>query len=177
VRYFRAFVLLKTHKPEDAATEIEPLLRKHPDSFRYNHLMAQILLKMNRVAGALGHLRHCLALYPEAVETQALLGVALNLQGEYEEAGLFLRRALVRNPADRRSLLWLVDTGLKSADTAAAADFAWRFLEGLPADQIREAVDRTLKDGYMPETSGAHLKNWLALQARPLAFRQSEDLR
>jgi tetratricopeptide (TPR) repeat protein len=170
--YFRAFILLKTRNFQDAADELEPLLRKHPDSFRYSHLMARILIKLDRVAEALVHLRHCLELSPESAEAQALLGIALNLHGDYEEAGWHLRRALIRNPVDRSLLLWLAVTGLKLADTANAADYARRFLEGLPADQIRETVDRTLEDYNLPAASSDLLKNWLDPQAQAFGFQK-----
>jgi protein O-mannosyl-transferase len=85
-RFFRAFILLKARKPEEAMAALAPLLRKHPKSLRYNHLAAQILLELNRIEEALASLQTCLLIAPDSAEALDLIGVAMNLKRDRDSA-------------------------------------------------------------------------------------------
>jgi arylsulfatase A-like enzyme len=80
----------------------EPVLREvldaDDDYFMAHGEMGRCLLRLNRVAEAIVHMRRCVELDPGATRVQAMLGAALYLQGDYAAAEDALKLAIRLDP-------------------------------------------------------------------------------
>jgi arylsulfatase A-like enzyme len=80
----------------------EPVLREvldaDDDYFMAHGEMGRCLLRLNRVAEAIVHLRRCVELDPGATRVQATLGAALFLKGDYAAAEGALKLAIRLDP-------------------------------------------------------------------------------
>lgn len=130
--------------------------------------MAQIPLIMGETQEALHHLQHCLRLSPDSVKTIFMLGIALNLNGDWQPAENFLQAVLDRYPNDQHALLWMIDCQLRRLDETAAGASAFKFLEGVPLNQVQSTIDRALDDNVMPDDSKERLPRWIVMQAKNL---------
>jgi tetratricopeptide (TPR) repeat protein len=176
-QYRQAFVCLRAEDLHRALGTLQPLVARRPGSFDYNHLMAQILLKMGRQEETFSYLRRCLRLAPESAKALGTMGIALNLNGNYERAEWFLGAALDRAPGDKRTLLWLIDCQLRRSDEAAAAASASKFLEGTPLDKIQASISKALDDLFMSAGTQERVSRWVWLQAHHRTSRTLESLR
>ncbi len=80
----------------------EPVLREvlnaDDDYFMAHGEMGRCLLRLNRFADAIVHLRRCVDLDPGATRVQAMLGAALYLKGDYADAEAALKLAIRLDP-------------------------------------------------------------------------------
>jgi tetratricopeptide (TPR) repeat protein len=168
VQYRLALALAQTTDLERALATVRPLVARHPDSFDCNYLMAQILLKISRIEDAIGHLRHCLKLAPDSAKAIFMMGIALNLKGDWQPAEALLHAVLERYPSDKHALLWMMDCQLQRLDEALAADSALKFLEGMQPTEALGAIVKILDDNFMPDDAKERLYRWVAIQAQNL---------
>ena len=123
---------------------------------------------MGETQEALRHLQHCLRLSPDSVETIFMMGIALNLNGDWQTAEKFLQAVLDRYPNDKHALLWMIDCQLRRLDETAAVASAFKFLEGVSLNQVQSTVDKVLDDSFMADDSKEHLLRWIVMQAKNL---------
>jgi tetratricopeptide (TPR) repeat protein len=169
VQYRLAHALAKTTNLEVALSATIPLVAKHPNSFDCNYLMAQILLKMRRTENAISQLRHCLRLSPDSAQAIFMMGIALNLNADWQPAENFLQAVLDRYPNDKHALLWMMDCQLQRLDETAALDSALKFLEGMQLTQVLSTIGKILDDNFMPDDSKDRLSHWILIQAQNLS--------
>lgn len=165
VQYRLAQALSRTADLERALGIIKPLVTRHPNSYDCNYLMAQILLKVGQSGDALLQLRHCLRLSPDSARALFMTGIALNLDGNWQASEKFLQAVLDRYPNDKHALLWMIDCRLRKLDEPAAAEASFRFLEGVPLNQIQRVVDTALADNFMADDTKERLVRWIMMQA------------
>ena len=170
-QHLKSILLDKAGDLQQAYKVISPLAARRPHSFEYHYTLAQISLKMDRFEEALTHLRHCMRLSAKSAKALTTIGIAMNLNGDYQRAEWFLRRALDADPGDKRALLWMIDCKLKKDEEAAASQFAFKFLCEVPEEQIESQVNRILDEGLMAQDSQQHLSQWIFSQVRAQQFQ------
>jgi tetratricopeptide (TPR) repeat protein len=147
-QYLHALALFQTQDYYKALHILDTLLSERPSVFNHLLLKAKILLHLDRVEEALAQLRWCVKLAPDSAETLSLIGAALNLQGHYKRAELFLRRVLHRFPNDKTTLLRMADCRLQANDKATATVYISKFLNQLPVGQIESALEKALGESF-----------------------------
>ena len=174
VRYLQALVLFKAGQPEKALDILRPLLvAECRNSFNEHYLMAQILLQTGNREDAITHLQHCLNVLPDSAKAQTLMGIALSLKGEQKRAEWFLAKVLNQLPDEKQALLWMIDCQLQRSEKEAAVEYASRFLEGVPTDQIEGAIRKALEDNLMPVDARERLARWIRVNAHEQESRIS----
>lgn len=87
----------------EAKVRVDRVLKKHPDDVAARKLRAQVLLALNRPAGALADARRAAKLTPQDGEAHLLMAEAAGLEGDTTTARRALERAADR-VADEASL-------------------------------------------------------------------------
>lgn len=177
VRYFRAVVLRKSGALPAALEEMDALRRSHPDSYRYNTGMAQLLLFDRRPREAEAMLRRSLERSPSSSEAWALLGVALVLTGEHESAADALARAVRLLPDHPGYRLWLIAGELEAGETRRAAENTARLLESAPRERIEASLRELRTDSPMPAGLYERLEAWVgrAAESGPAAIARGPE--
>lgn len=160
VRRLKIFVLYRSGSYEAALDILKPLLANRPNSVDYQILMAEILLLVGRSEDAMKHIQHAIHIAPDSERTLFMMGMALNLKGDYGQARVVLGRLLKLFPNNKEGLLWMVDSILQTADPLSAAVYAQSFLKGFPSDRIEGAILMTLSSSFMPEPTKLRLIQW-----------------
>ena len=172
VRYLQAFVLFKAGQPEKALDTLRPLVAERRGSFDSHYLMAEILLRTGNPEDAVTHLQYCLNALPDSAKAQTLMGISLNLKGNQQLAERFLTKVLNKFPDDKQALLWMIDCRLQRSEKEAAAEYASRFLEGVPGEHIEGIIGKALVDNLMPADARERLSRWILGHAHAQASRQ-----
>jgi tetratricopeptide (TPR) repeat protein len=89
-----ASALLDRGEYEEAATELEAVLRLDPGNERAQALLGEALMRGRKASEAAVHLEQAAAVHPGNVRIRELLGHALALQHRYAEAELMFRQVL-----------------------------------------------------------------------------------
>ncbi len=145
-QYLHALALFQTQDYHKALHILDTLLSDRPSVFNHLLLKAKILLHLDRVEEALAQLRRCVKLAPDSAETLSLIGVALNMQGHFKRAEMFLRRVLHRYPTDKTTLLRMAHCRIQANDKAMATAYISKFLNQVPVGQIESAFEKALDD-------------------------------
>ena len=165
VQYRQALMLFKAGKLERALDSISPLVTKRPNSFDLNFIMAQILIKMGKIEESLRYLGQCINLSPESEKAFLMMGIALNLNKNFQGAEWFLTKVMDRFPDDKLTQLWIIDCKLQISDEAAAGEYTEKFITGMPISQIQTSISNTLDDNFMSDRSKERLSRWILLKA------------
>jgi Tfp pilus assembly protein PilF len=130
---------------------------------------------MGKTEEALSHLRHCMKLSSNSTKTLTMVGIAMNLNGDYQRAEWFLRRALDLDSRDKRALFWMIDCKLKKHEEAAASEFAFNFLYGVSIEQIESWINEGLDEDLMAQDSKQYLSEWILSHVRAKRFRMLKN--
>jgi tetratricopeptide (TPR) repeat protein len=165
-QHLQSIFLCRAGDLQRAYAVISQLAFRRPHSFEYSYTLAQVALRMGRWEEALSRLRHCMKLSSHSAKALTMVGIAMNLNGNYHRAQWFLRRAMGLDPTDKRALLWMIDCKLKSIEEAAAVECAAKFIDGMSVEQIEYWINRSLDEGFMSEDSKKNLSQWIWSQVR-----------
>jgi tetratricopeptide (TPR) repeat protein len=97
----------------DYLDKIVPENRENTDVI---NLKGIILFNQGRYEEALSLFRKNIIINSDDIKSRVNIGAAFCLTGEYDKAGLFLTDAHNRNQLDIMTLLWLIETGLRTND-------------------------------------------------------------
>jgi tetratricopeptide (TPR) repeat protein len=112
-------------------------------------LKGTILLKQGRFDQALSYFQKCLRYYPFEKKALLHIGIAYNLMARYERAGWFFKVHYNRYPNDRSSLVWLVETNLKSGDTPAMNRYIDELLLSLRIADLNSIFKKNNQTNFM----------------------------
>jgi protein O-mannosyl-transferase len=165
-QHLQSILLYKVGDLQGAYSIISSLVSRRPDSFEYNYTLAQVSLKMGRWEEALSRLRHCMKLSSNSVKAFTMVGIAMNLNGDYQRAQWFLSRAIYLDPKDKRALLWMIRCKLQNVEESAAVEYTLKFFEGMSVEQIDSWINQSLDEGFMSQDSKEYLSRWIWSQVR-----------
>jgi len=112
---------------------VSPSNRENKD---VNNLKGLILFKRGEYKEAFSYFRKCLVNNSDETRSHINIGAAYCLMGEYRKAGLFLTDANKRKPGDVMTLLWLIETGLRSKDNKAVNKYTEKLCSGMKLNEL-----------------------------------------
>ena len=118
-KYMLALVSAKNKEWDKGIYYLESTNAKVKDRPDVLNLKGVILFNRGNHKEALSCFRKCMIINKEEIKSCINIGAAYCLMGEYGKAGLFLTDAHRRKPEDVMTLLWLIETGLRSKDNNA----------------------------------------------------------
>ena len=136
IRYRLSGGLIRTGDFENALKHLNWLVRKRRDHAGYWGRRGYVLLKLERYQEARQSLQNALKYSPDSKLALINLGACLNLVGDYRTSELYLQRAISQAPKSATTLLWLVNTNLKSEDKAQTRYYLARLFEVLDVNRM-----------------------------------------
>jgi Tfp pilus assembly protein PilF len=133
--------LMKGQRWHQASAQIDYLLKKQYDNYRYPNLKGAVLVRLNHLAEAQQYFRQALYMAPLARETLINFCGNLNSMGEIDRAHTCLTRALQFHPEDPSLLIRLVENCVRDG----RIDEARFYLDSLQAGS-RRSVSKMLAE-------------------------------
>ncbi|MBW1793482.1 MAG: tetratricopeptide repeat protein [Deltaproteobacteria bacterium] len=134
--------LIKLGIWDKALEEIDLLLLLRPDNVENLNLKGFILLKQKKLKDAIFYFTTCLKQSPNSRKPMTNIGVTLGCMGEYERAEWFLRSVNARHPKDIITLLWLIETNLRTGDKEDADRYMDNLFASVQAGQFVSTLKR-----------------------------------
>ncbi len=103
-----------------AAASVEPLARMRPDVARYQLYLGRVWAGLGKMGEASEALLRSVALDPELKEAFLPLGLALNHESRFEQAGDYLRRYLESFPDDLEATAGLAEAEQRLGESESA---------------------------------------------------------
>jgi tetratricopeptide (TPR) repeat protein len=153
MKYRLALALDKSGRTQKALELVDEILADRPQYVDPLVLKGTILLKQSQLEEALSYFKKCLERNPYEKRVLLNIGIAYNLLAQYERAGLFFKILHNRYPDDRSSLVWLIDTGLKSDDTSMVTHYADKFLRLIRIAELNAIMAKQAEENLMDSMS------------------------
>jgi tetratricopeptide (TPR) repeat protein len=132
-------------RERDAEKVLRDGLTAFPADAELHHALGLALVRAQRLPEAMVELRRAAQLAPGSARYTYVYAVALNSAGKRAEALRVLRENEHRHPADRDTIMALVDLLRKQGDRRGALDYANGLAELMPDDPWVVALIRSLQ--------------------------------
>jgi tetratricopeptide (TPR) repeat protein len=149
-----ALSLMRLGRWDEALKNIDFILSRLPDNVICLNLKGFILLKQGKPRDALIYFKKCLRLNPYHRKSLLNIGAALSLIGEFNRSEWFLRIANEIYPKDVLTLLWLIDTKLKTGDKRDIDRYMDRLFNLVAVNGFRSIAQRLSDHTLMVPVSG-----------------------
>jgi tetratricopeptide (TPR) repeat protein len=122
---------------------------KNQDNKDVHNLKGLILFNRGEYKEAFYFFRKCLVdNNSDEIKSRINIGAAFCLMGEYGKAGLFLKDALKRKPEDVMTLLWLIETGLRSKNNNAIKKYTERLCSSMKNDELVMLAEKLSRGNF-----------------------------
>jgi tetratricopeptide (TPR) repeat protein len=153
MKYRLARALEESGQTQKALELIDKILTDRPHYMDPLILKGTILLKQSQFEEALFIFKKCLQRNPYEKRVLLNIGIAYNLMAQYERAELYFKIRHSRYPSDRSSLVWLIDTGLKSDDTLMANNYTDKLLGLIRIEELNTIMVKLVEENLMDSQS------------------------
>ena len=171
-KYRLALAREKSGQTQEALVLVDEILSKRPDYMDPLMLKGTIFLKQGQFEEALSCFKKGLNLNPFEKRAILNIGIAYHLKEEYERAEWFFKLRHNRYPEDRLTLLWLIETSLKSDDSPETNLYTDKLLRLIRIEELSSIMKNLTEANLMDSLS----RELVITQISQRIIERAEDL-
>jgi tetratricopeptide (TPR) repeat protein len=177
IRYRMALGYTKRGDFDVAMRHIDKLLSKRQNHAGYLSHKGYLLMKMQRYREALVYLKKCLKLSPWHKKAVINRGASLNQMMEYRSADWALRYAHAHYPQNAITVLWLIDTNMKTGDSVDTDHYLKRLFDLVDVNELVSLLENRRETNFMlsPKSKSLYQKIAAVLTDRATTIVRSES--
>ncbi|MBU2620711.1 MAG: tetratricopeptide repeat protein [Proteobacteria bacterium] len=135
-KYRLALVSVKKNDWAGGLHYLNKIDSNNQDNKDVHNLKGVTLFNQGKHKEAFYSFKKCIVNNSDEIKSRINIGAAFCLMGEYGKAGLFLTEAQKRRPDDVMTLLWLIETGLRSKDNNAVKRYTERLCRSINLNEL-----------------------------------------